>query len=98
MIKVLVERRVRREKYSKLITDLTDLRAACLHQPGYVTGETLVKGNDPVDVLVISTWISEAHWKAWATSEARIVINDLLTQIIEGEPRINIYKLASEEY
>ncbi len=97
MIKVLLERRVRRENYSRLMANIRDLRAASLRQSGYVTGETLVKGDDPIDVLVISTWISEDHWKAWATSEARIVLNDLISRLIEGEAKINVYKMASEE-
>ena len=97
MIKVLLERRVRKENYDKLIANLNDLRAASLHQPGYVTGETLIKGDDPIDVLVISTWISEAHWNAWTTLEERIVLNNVINRLIDGEAKISVYKTASEE-
>ena len=98
MVKVLVERRVSKKNYFKLMANLMDLRAASLHQPGYVTGETLVKGTDPIDILVIGTWISEDHWKAWATSETRILLNTLTDRLIEGEAKITIYKMASEEH
>jgi heme-degrading monooxygenase HmoA len=95
MIKVLQERRVRKRNFTKLIAQLNDLRSAALHQPGYVTGETLIKGKDPIDVLVISTWISEDHWKAWTTSEERIEINDMVNSLIDGDAKISIYEVPS---
>ena len=97
MIKVFLERRVAKENYTKLIAALNDLRAASLHQPGYVIGETLIRGDDLIDVLVISTWISEAHWNAWTTLEKRITLNDLICHLIEGEIKISTYKIPSEE-
>jgi heme-degrading monooxygenase HmoA len=94
MIKVLQERRVEKKNFTKLIANLNDLRAAALRQPGYISGETLIKGNNPVDVLVISTWHSEEYWKAWTTSEERIEINDIINSIIDGEAKVSIYFLA----
>jgi hypothetical protein len=47
-----------KKNYSKLIEHLLDLRAATLHQPGYISGETLVKGDDPKYVMIVYTWIS----------------------------------------
>jgi heme-degrading monooxygenase HmoA len=95
MVKVMQERRVKKKNLARLVAMLNDLRATAIRQPGYVTGETLIKGNDPIDVLVISTWISEDHWKAWTTSEERIELNDMITGIIEGEARINIYQVPT---
>lgn len=100
MIRVLLERRVKKEDYDKLIGHLQDLRAAALYQPGYVTGETLVKDDDLtgiVDVLVISTWISEDRWNAWLTSQERIEVDGAITHLLVGEPEISIYKLLGQE-
>ena len=97
MIKVLLERRVKKENYNKLMGYLTDLRGTAIRQPGYVTGETLVKGTDPVDVLVLSTWISEEHWKAWACDQSRIEIDDMINRILLGEPQCAIYRIPLEE-
>ena len=97
MIKVLLERKVKKANYSKLIDHLIDLRAAALRQTGYVSGETLVKENDLIDVLTISTWISEDHWKAWTTSEKRIELNAVVETLIEGEPKISIYTVPLGE-
>ena len=96
MIKVLLERRVEKENFDRLIGYLIDLRAAALKQKGYVTGETLVKRNDTIDVMTISTWISEEHWKAWTTSVTRIEINDIINTIIVGEPKRSIYTMLPE--
>ena len=97
MVRVLLERRVKREDYNRLMGHLKDLRAAALHRPGYVTGETLVRDDDPVEVLVISTWISEEHWNAWLTSQERIELNSAITHLLVAEPRVSIYKVPLEE-
>jgi heme oxygenase (mycobilin-producing) len=95
MIKVLLERRVKKRNFAKLVANLHDLRSAALRQPGYVTGETLVKGTDPIDVLVISTWISEDHWKAWTTSEERIELEDIVNALIDGDVKTNVYEVPT---
>ena len=92
MIKVLLERKVPKDKYSKLIGLLNDLRAESLHQPGYVSGETLVKGEDPIEVLVISTWISEDHWKAWTTNEQCIELDQMIDSFLGAPTRFTVYK------
>ena len=97
MIKVLMERRVKKKDYAKLTQHLIDLRTAALHQPGYITGETLVKGDDPIDILTISTWISEDHWKAWTTARVRIELNDIINRLIEGDAKVSVYKVSFEE-
>jgi heme oxygenase (mycobilin-producing) len=95
MIKVLQERRVKKGNFTKLIAQLNDLRSSALHQPGYVTGETLIKGKDPIDVLVISTWISEDYWKAWTTSQERIELNDIVNSLIDGDTKISIFEVPT---
>ncbi len=97
MIKVLIERRVKKMNQAKLVAHLIDLRAAALRQPGYFSGETLVKGNDPVDILTISTWLTEANWNAWTTSEERIELNDMIIPLIDGETKVSIYKVPEED-
>ncbi len=97
MVKVLQERLVKRKDLERLTELLQDLRAAALSQPGYVTGETLFKGVEPVAVLVIATWISREHWEAWETSEARMSLNDLIMPLLLEEPRICVYNVAVDE-
>jgi len=94
MVKVLQERVVRRDDADKLVQGLQDLRAAALSQPGYVTGETWFRGSDPLTALVVATWVSEEHWKAWETSEARVALNDLISGLLLEEPRVSVYRMT----
>ncbi|MDD5127786.1 MAG: hypothetical protein PHR43_06825 [Dehalococcoidales bacterium] len=97
MIKVLLERRIKRADYPKLLGYLQDLRAAAVYQPGYVFGETLVRGKDPIDTIVISTWMSEDHWNAWLTSQERIELDSAMTHLLLEEPKIRVYKILGTE-
>jgi len=79
-----------------MMLNLKDMRAAALHQPGYVTGETLMRGNNPVELLVIGTWISEAYWKAWETAPERLELENIVDSLLEGEVQTTIYKIPEE--
>ncbi len=93
MIKVFLTRRVRAENYERVMGLLTDLRAVALHQPGYVTGETVVRGEDPIEVLAIGTWLAEEHWQAWSTSKERLEIEDMIAPLLAGEPNAVVYRV-----
>jgi len=93
MIKVLLERCVTRDKYRKLLQLIKDLRSEALHQPGYMMGETLVSENDVVRVLVISTWMSEEHWKAFLTTEQRIELEAMVDVLLEEEVKVSVYRV-----
>ena len=97
MVKVLLERKVKKQNLNRLLDYLMDLRSGSLRQPGYVTGETLISGQDPVTVLVISTWLSEDHWKAWTTSPTRMEDNDMIERLLVGEARTSIFKVLAED-
>ncbi len=97
MVKVLQERWVNRKDSERLKGLLQDLRAAALRQPGYVTAETLYRGDDPLCVLVIATWMTREHWEAWATSEERMRLADLIIPLLLEEPNITVYSIAVDE-
>jgi len=46
MIRVVVERHLKEGKRGDLMPLLRELRAAAMHQPGYITGQTLAKTED----------------------------------------------------
>lgn len=96
MIKVLLKRRVSPQNYKRLMGLLSDLRALALRQPGYVSGETLIRGTDPLEILAIGTWISEESWNAWKTSQKRIEISDLVNPLLVGEVETTVYRVPGE--
>ena len=97
MIKVLIERCSKPGKEQALEGLLKDLRAASLHEPGYVSGETLIGLDDPTSFLVISTWSRLEAWNAWKNSQARLDLIDLVTPLLTGEPTVRIYNVPVDE-
>jgi quinol monooxygenase YgiN len=97
MIRVFIERQCKTEKEHSLGSLLHDLRAKSLHQPGYISGETLVGINDPTSFLVISTWTGLNTWKAWEDSQSRLEVVHLIAPLLTGEPVVRIYGLPLEE-
>ncbi len=96
MIKVLIKRQVKAQDYKKLIGLMLDLRAAALHQPGYVSGETVCRGEDPVEVLAIGTWLTEDHWKAWRTAEQRQELEDIVLPLLVKPAELSVYNVPPD--
>ena len=96
MIKAIIERHIKDEmSFSPLIREL---RAAAIHQPGYVTGETLVSTEDKSIIVVISTWRSLEDWEAWETSETRAKLYQKIEPLLLQKPQVRTYQiLATEE-
>ncbi len=95
MVKVIIGRRVKEgEDISPL---LRELRAAAIHQTGYVTGETLVNVKDKLSVTTISTWRSAEDWKVWETSEVRTVLNKRVEPFLIEKPVVKIYQVMVTE-
>ena len=95
MIKVIIERQVKESK--SLSPLLRELRAVAIHQPGYVTGETLADTEDKSIVAVIGTWRSLKDWKAWETSEARTRLYQLIEPLLVEKPRVRTYQIMATE-
>ena len=95
MIKVIVERHLKEGK--SLSPLLRELRAAAMHYPGYVTGETLINTEDNPIITVISTWRSLEDWKAWETSGTRAGLYQQIRTLLVEEPKFTIYKIMATE-
>ena len=95
MIKVIIERKVKKgEDISQL---LRELRATAIHEPGYVTGETLVSANNKSDIIVVSTWQNLDLWKAWETSEARAKLYRRIEPLLAEKPKVRVYEILATE-
>ena len=95
MIKVIIERHAKESKNVTL--PLRELRAAAMHQPGYITGETLVSTEDDSLVTVISTWRSLEDWKKWETSETRAKLYQQIEPLLVEKPVVTTYRIMSTE-
>ncbi|MFQ5934347.1 MAG: antibiotic biosynthesis monooxygenase family protein [Dehalococcoidia bacterium] len=69
--KVLIERHVAPLQESHALAIATELRAAAIRQPGYISGETLIDIGDSSTIIVVSTWRTVEDWKRWESSVER---------------------------
>lgn len=97
MIKVILKRKVKPQNYARLLGLIRDLRAAALHQPGYITGETITRGNNPIEVVAMGSWLSEKHWRAWSTSQARNELESMVEPLLLEKVETTVYEVPEEE-
>lgn len=97
MIRVMIERHLKKTKKADLIPLLIKIRAAALPQPGYVTGETMVSTTDPSVVTVLSTWRSLDDWKAWEKSAERAKLYQQIEALLQEKARVSVYQIMATE-
>lgn len=83
--KILIKRRFKEGHTPQIVALLNEIRARALNQPGYMSGETLVKHGYPNNMVVISTWQSLQDWYQWRDSEDRQKFESML-EIYQQRP------------
>lgn len=81
-VKIIIRRKVSKEKEGELLPLLIQLRALATAQPGYISGETLRNIDDPKEYMVISTWQSLEDWQRWANSKERAEIQQKIDNLL----------------
>ena len=97
MIRVVIERCLKEDKTEEITPLLMRLRTAAIHQPGYITGETLVSTEDPSIITVLSTWRSLDDWKTWEKEEARVKMYWQIEPLLKERTRISVYQIMAAE-
>jgi len=95
LVKVLIKRNLKKDKLTEIYALLNAFRSGAMNQPGYISGETLVKHNDPQQLLVISTWMNIESWENWKTSKKRLDFENMLKIYQQGETQYEEYVLGS---
>jgi antibiotic biosynthesis monooxygenase (ABM) superfamily enzyme len=90
-VKVVIERSVSADNQAEVAELLMELRAGAIHQPGYVSGETLFSVARPGTHLVISTWESLRDWKAWETNTKRMVLAGKVEALLSSPSTASVY-------
>jgi len=85
--KILIKRRFKEGTLKQVSALLNEFRSGALNQPGYISGETLVKVDDQHELLVIGTWRKMQNWKNWKNNPKRKTFEDML-EIYQKEPTI----------
>ncbi len=90
-VKIIIKRIVSDEKVKNLTPLLKQLRAFATNQPGYISGETLKRMDNPGEYLVISTWQSAGDWDRWILSEERKGVQDKIDILLGKKTEYEVY-------
>jgi heme-degrading monooxygenase HmoA len=90
MVKVLIERHVKKGKEGYLIELLNKLRTELVSQPGYVSGELLQSMEDESTVFALSTWVSPLDWKSWEGNPRRLEIESEIESLLTEPSKLTI--------
>lgn len=89
--KILIKRKVSKEKGGEILSLIFKLRSLAMEQPGYVSGETLKSVANSDEYLVISTWESLDDWRAWKEDKSRIKLQESIDKITGEKTRYEEY-------
>jgi heme-degrading monooxygenase HmoA len=90
-VKIIINRKVSKEKEKELRPLLIQLRTLATAQPGYISGETLRNIDRLDEYLVISMWQSVENWKAWLSSKERSEIQEKIDTLLGTKTEYNLY-------
>jgi quinol monooxygenase YgiN len=89
-VRVLIERKMKPAHRREVLALLRELRAGCLNQPGYISGETLFANEDPNVLVVLSTWFGLMDWRRWHSSAEREQIEAKLRPLLEAPESVRV--------
>ena len=93
--KILIKRRFKEGHAPQIVALLNEIRTRALNQPGYMSGETLVKNGYPNNMTVISTWQTMKDWYRWRDSEERKKFEAMLEMYQQRPTDYDEYLLGS---
>jgi heme-degrading monooxygenase HmoA len=93
--KILIKRRFKPGNTPQIVTLLNEIRALAMTQKGYMSGETLMKSEEPDVMVVISTWKDLASWHDWRSNRARQKFESMLEIYQEGPTEYDEYLLGT---
>lgn len=93
--KILIKRRFIDGHIPQIVALLNEIRTRAMHQPGYMSGETLVKRGYPNNMVVISTWRSPEDWHRWRESDERKTFEAMLEVYQERPTEYDEYLVGS---
>lgn len=91
-VKIFIKRVVKENKAKDLLPFFRQLRNLATSQPGYISGETLKRTDNPDQYLIISSWQSLDSWGQWAVSRERIKIQNKIDNMLDEEAIYEIYQ------
>ena len=98
MIKVIIKRNCIPGQETRLEGLLTDLRVSCMRNISYISGETLVKVDNPQTYITIGTWTRVEGWKGWQNCQERQELLQMVAVCIDSEPSVSVYSALGNSF
>ena len=95
MIVVIVDLRV--NNVVRILPILRELRKEAMHQPGYISGTTLVGAEDRSLISIETIWESIKDWREWEKSQTQIKLFRKIVPFLLEKSKIKIYRYLSYE-
>lgn len=93
--KILIKRKFKPGNTPQIVTLLNEIRALAMTQEGYMSGETLMKSEEPDAMVVISTWENLDAWRRWRSNRDRNKFESMLEIYQEGPTEYDEYLLGT---
>ncbi len=90
-VKIFIKRKVEDVNVVELTMLLKKLRSLTLEQPGYISGETLIRIDRPNESMVISIWRSVEDWNDWVNNPKRTEIQTEIDKMLGKETEYAMY-------
>jgi len=91
-VRVLIKRRVPAGDYLKLTELLHKMRSLTLKQPGYISGQTLQRVDDPTECIVDTNWRSVEDWNNWFRSLERNAVQAEIDELLGQTTEYAVYE------
>ena len=95
IVKVMIKRKIKEGKAREVFTLLNKFRSDAMKQKGYISGETLINHDDPMEILVISMWQGMENWLKWKENPERKVNESQLEQWLEEPTSYKSYVFST---
>lgn len=96
-VKIFIKRLIPEGKERELFKLIRELRTKAVAQPGYISGETLVRVDNPSQFLVVSTWRHIDDWEKWQAHEERKNLQNRIDEILGKETEYEVYYYLEEK-
>ena len=91
----MIKRKIKEGKAREVFTLLNKFRSDAMNQRGYISGETLINHDDPMEILVISMWQGMENWLNWKEDPERQANETLLEKYLEGPTSYESYVFST---
>ena len=91
VVKVMIKRKIKEGKTREVFALLNKFRSDAMNQRGYISGETLINHDNPLEILVVSMWQGVENWLRWRENPERQANETLLEKWLDGPTTYESY-------